>query len=434
MAKKEETRVRYISPLPELREKEYDPFLEATLQFERAATFLDLDPWVYQRLKYPERELTVHLAITLDSGRAESFTGFRVQHSTVRGPAKGGIRYSPNASLSECKALATWMTWKCAVLDLPFGGGKGAIICDALKMSENELKKLTKEYTFAIRDIIGPFKDIPAPDMFTNAQTMAWIADAFSQSQGYLEPAVVTGKPVHLWGSLGRAMATGTGLFFILEEAAKYLDFQLGGKKVAVLGFGNVGSSIAKLVHQAGCKIIAVTDIFGGIHSDRGIDPVELEKQVLLTGSIVNFPGTEPIDNESLIALPCDILIPAAVEGQINRYNADRVKARIILEGANGPTTLEADEILKEKKVLVAPDILANAGGVMVSYLEWVQDLQRYFFSEEEIREKTEKKMKKAFWEVVATMEKYSVTMREAAYILAVGRVAESLTALGRAA
>ncbi len=432
--KKEEAKVHYISPIPELREKEYDPFLEATLQFERAASFLDLEPWVYQRLKYPEKELTVHLAITLDNGRAESFTGFRVQHSTVRGPAKGGIRYSPNASLSECKALATWMTWKCAVLDLPFGGGKGAVICDPLKMSENELKKLTKEYTLAIRDIIGPFKDIPAPDMFTNAQTMAWIADAYSQGQGYLEPAVVTGKPVHLWGSLGRAMATGTGLFFVLEEAAKYLDFQLAGKKVAILGFGNVGSSIAKLVHKAGCKIIAVTDIFGGIQSERGIDPFELEKQVAHTGSIVNFPGTEPIDNESLIAMPCDILIPAAVEGQINRNNADRVKARIVLEGANGPTTLEADEILKEKKVLVVPDILANAGGVTVSYLEWVQDLQRYFFTEEEIREKTEKKMKKAFWDVVSTMEKCGVTMREAAYILAVGRVAESLTALGRAA
>jgi glutamate dehydrogenase (NAD(P)+) len=427
-------KIRYISPLPDLREKEYDPFIEATMQFERAASFLDLEPWIYQRLKYPERELTVHLAITLDNGRAETFTGFRVQHSTVRGPAKGGIRYSPNASLSECKALATWMTWKCAVLDLPFGGAKGAIICDALKMSENELKKLTKEYTMAIRDIIGPYKDIPAPDMFTNAQTMAWIADAYSQGNGYFEPAVVTGKPVHLWGSLGRAMATGTGLFFVLEEAAKYLQFSLEGKTVAILGFGNVGSSIAKLVHQAGCKIVAVTDIFGGIQCTAGIDPFELEKQVARTGSIVDFPGTDPIDNESLIGLKCDILIPAAVEGQINRNNADRVKAEIVLEGANGPTTLEADEILKEKKVLVAPDILANAGGVTVSYLEWVQDLQRYFFSEEEIHEKTEKKMKKAFWNVVATMEKSGVTMREAAYILAVGRVADSLTSLGRAA
>jgi glutamate dehydrogenase/leucine dehydrogenase len=431
---KDEAKIRYISPLPELREKEYDPFLEATLQFERAANFLDLEPWIYQRLKYPERELTVHLAITLDSGRAETFTGFRVQHSTVRGPAKGGIRYSPNASLSECKALASWMTWKCSVLDLPFGGGKGAVICDSLKMSENELKKLTKEYIFAIRDFIGPYKDIPAPDMFTNAQTMAWMADAYSQGTGYLEPAVVTGKPTHLWGSLGRAMATGTGLFFVLEEACRYLDLPLAGMKVAILGFGNVGSSIAKLVHQADCRIVAVTDMFGGIQNDQGIDPFLLEKQVQKTGSVVNFPSTEPIDNDGVIASACDILIPAAVEGQIHRDNAGTIRARIVLEGANGPTTLEADEILKEKDVFVTPDILANAGGVTVSYLEWVQNLQRYFYSEEEIRARTEKKMKKACWDVIAVMEKHGVTMREAAYILAVGRVAESLTALGRAA
>jgi glutamate dehydrogenase/leucine dehydrogenase len=428
-----EAKIKYISPIPVYREKEYDPFIEAIMQFERAAGYLDLEPWIYQRLKYPERELTVHLAITLDDGRAETFTGFRVQHSTVRGPAKGGIRYSPDASISECKALATWMTWKCAVVDLPFGGGKGAIICDALKMSENELKKLTKEYTYAIRDIIGPYKDVPAPDMFTNAQTMAWIAEAYSQGRGCIEPAVVTGKPVHLWGSLGRAMATGTGLFFVLEEASKYLNLTLKGKKVAVLGFGNVGSSIAKLVYDAGCSIIAATDMFGGIFSEKGINPYEVEKQIAQTGSLVNFPETEPIDNESLIALPLDILIPAAVEGQITKENAAKIKAKIVLEGANGPTTLEADEVLAEKKVLVVPDILANAGGVTVSYLEWVQDLQRYFFTEEEVREKTEKKMKKAFGEVVQVMEKHKVTMREAAYILAVGRVADSLRSLGRA-
>jgi glutamate dehydrogenase/leucine dehydrogenase len=428
-----EAKIKYISPIPVYKEKEYDPFIEATMQFERAAGYLDLEPWIYQRLKYPERELTVHLVITLDDGRAETFTGFRVQHSTVRGPAKGGVRYSPDASISECKALATWMTWKCAVVDLPFGGSKGAIICDTLKMSENELKKLTKEYTYAIRDIIGPYKDIPAPDMFTNAQTMAWIAEAYSQGRGCVEPAVVTGKPVHLWGSLGRAMATGTGLFFVLEEASKYLNQSLNGKKVAVLGFGNVGSSIAKLVHDAGCTVIAATDMFGGIYNEKGINPYEVEKQIAQTGSLVNFPETEPIDNESLIALPLDILIPAAVEGQITKENAAKIKAKIVLEGANGPTTLEADEILAEKKVLVAPDILANAGGVTVSYLEWVQDLQRYFFTEEEVREKTEKKMKKAFWEVVKVMEMHKVTMREAAYILAVGRVADSLRSLGRA-
>jgi len=426
-------KIKYLSSaLP--KEKEYDPFIEATLQFERAATFLDLDPWIYQRLKYPEKELTVHLSITMDNGRAESFTGFRVQHSTVRGPAKGGIRYSPNASLSECKALAAWMTWKCAVLDLPFGGGKGAIICDPLHMSENELRKLTKEYTLAIRDLIGPYKDIPAPDMFTNAQTMAWIADAYSQSLGYFEPAVVTGKPLHLWGSQGRAMATGYGLFFVLQEACRYLNTEIAGKKAAILGFGNVGSSIAKLIHRAGCQIIAIADIFGGIVNLHGLDPLEVEKYVSRTGTVVGFPETEPVDNETLISLPVDFLIPAACEGQINRENAHQVKAKIVLEGANGPTTLEADSLLQEKGVLVVPDILANAGGVTVSYLEWVQDLQRYFWSEEEILERTEKKMKKAFAEVLAVAEKHRLPLREAAYILAVSRVADSLAALGRAA
>jgi len=428
----EEAKIKYIPSIIR-KEKEYDPFIEATIQFEQAANYLDVEPWIYQRLKHPEKELTVHLVITLDNGRVETYTGFRVQHSTVRGPAKGGIRYSPDASLSECKALAAWMTWKCAVIDLPFGGSKGAVICDPLKMSENELKKLTKEYTLAIKDIIGPYKDIPAPDMFTNAQTMAWIADAYSQSNGYLEPAVVTGKPVYLWGSLGRAGATGTGLFYILEEAAKFLNFSLKGKKVAILGFGNVGSSVAKLVHKAGCKIIGATDIFGGIYNENGIDPFELEKQVANTNSIVNFPGTEPLNNEELIALPVDILIPAAIEGQINKDNADNIKSKIVLEGANGPTTLEADEILNDKNVLVVPDILANAGGVTVSYLEWVQNLQRFFFSEEEILEKTKKKMKNAFWNIVDTKKKHDVTMREAAYILAVGRVAECFRALGRA-
>lgn len=430
---KEYAKIKYI-PTIERKEREYDPFIEATMQFERAASYLDIEPWIYQRLKFPEKELTVHLPITLDNGRVETFTGFRVQHSTIRGPSKGGVRYSPNASLSECKALASWMTWKCAVVDLPFGGAKGAIICDALRMSENELKKLTKEYTLAIKDIIGPYKDIPAPDMFTNAQTMAWIAEAYSQGSDYLEPAVVTGKPVSLWGSLGREGATGSGLFFTLEETVKYLDFPLKGKKVTILGFGNVGASIAKLVHQAECKVIAVSDIYGGIHSENGIDPFELEKQVSESGSVVGFPKTDPIDNEGIISLATDILIPAAVEGQIYKDNAENVRATIMLEGANGPTTLEADEILKEKKVFVVPDILANSGGVTVSYLEWIQNLQRFFFTEEEVHEKTEKRMKKAFWNVVETMEKHGLTMREAAYILAVGRLAEPLRALGRAA
>jgi len=430
---KEKAKIEYIKP-DITPEKSCDPFLESLIQFEKAANFLDLEPWIYKRLKYPEREITVHVTITLDNGHAESFTGFRVQHSTIRGPAKGGIRYSPDASLNECKALASWMTWKCAVVNIPFGGGKGAIICNPLKLSENELRKLTKEYTLAICDLIGPHKDIPAPDMFTNEQTMAWIAEAYSQTQGYLEPAVVTGKPVYLGGSLGRKEATGTGLFFVLEEAAKYLNIKLEGKKVAILGFGNVGSSIAKLAHKAGCKIIAVTDMFGGIYNEKGIDPIALAQYVVQTGSVTNFPDCDPIDNETLIALPCDILIPAAIEGQINKSNAAQVKAKIILEGANGPTTTEADEILNENQVFVLPDILANAGGVTVSYLEWVQDLQRYFFSEEEVLKKTETIMKQAFWDVVDIMTKNKVSMREAAYILAVDRVAQALRALGRAA
>jgi glutamate dehydrogenase (NAD(P)+) len=420
-----------VQTAPIKKEKEYDPFIEATLQFERAAAYLDIEPWIYQRLKFPEKELTIHIAITRDNGRVESFTGFRVQHNTVRGPAKGGIRYSPNASLSECKALASWMTWKTAVCDLPFGGGKGAIICDPLKMSENELEKLTKEYTYAIKDIIGPYKDVPAPDMFTNSRTMAWILDAYTRATGTFEPGVVTGKPLSLWGSLGRAGATGSGLFYVLEEAAKFLNYPLEGKKVAILGFGNVGASIARLVHDAGCKIIAVTDIYGGIYNENGINPHELSDQVAKKGSVLDFPGTLPIDNESLIALPCDILIPAAVEGQINRDNAHKISARIVLEGANGPTTLEADEILEDKRILVIPDILANAGGVTVSYLEWVQDLQRCFFTEKEILDRTSEKMKKSFWDITGIMEKYHVSMRGAAYILAVGRVAESLRNLG---
>jgi glutamate dehydrogenase (NAD(P)+) len=417
-----------------MADKSFNAFKMAQQQFDNVAEKLDLDQATRDLLRNPIREFHFSIPVKMDDGTVKIFQGFRVQHNDSRGPCKGGIRFHPQETIDTVKALATWMTWKCAVLDLPFGGAKGAVICDPLKMSENELKKLTKEYTLAIRDIIGPYKDVPAPDMFTNAQTMAWIADAYSQGTGQLEPAVVTGKPVNLWGSLGRAMATGTGLFFTLEEAAGYLGLELAGKRVAILGFGNVGSSIAKLVHGAGCRIIAVTDMFGGVRNENGIDPFELEKQVARTGSIVNFPGSETIDNDGLIGLPCDILIPAATEGQITRDNAGTVKARVVLEGANGPTTLEADEILKEKEVLVAPDILANAGGVTVSYLEWVQDLQRYFFSEEEVRQKTETKIKKAFREVVAVMEKHNVTMREAAYILAVGRVAESLASLGRAA
>lgn len=407
--------------------EKYDFFAEVTLQFERAANRLKLEPWIFQKLSQPERELVVHPTIILDDGKPKTFVGIRVQHSTAKGPAKGGLRYSPDASLSECKALAAWMTWKCAVINVPFGGGKGVVLCDPLKMSEKELKNLTWEYTLAIKDIIGPHKDILAPDMFTNDRTMAWIVEAYSHGKTQFEFAVATGKSTSFRGSFGRKDATGTGLFFVLEELSKHLDFPLEEKKVAILGFGNVGSSIAKLVHRAGCRIIAITDIHGGIRREKGINPFKLQTYMDKRKEIVGFDDTKPIDNEGLISLPCDILVPAAIGGQINANNAHSVKAKIILEGANGPTTQDADEILKEKEILVIPDILANAGGVAVSHLEWMQNLNQVIFSEEEVVRRMKKKMMKALQDVLATMKKHNVTMREAAYILAISRVAESL-------
>lgn len=407
--------------------EKYDLFAEVTLQFERAADRLKLEPWIFQKLSQPEKELVVHPTIIMDDGKPRTFVGIRVQHSTAKGPAKGGLRYSPDASLSECKALAAWMTWKCAVINIPFGGGKGVVLCDALKMSERELKKLTWEYTLAIKDIIGPHKDILAPDMFTNERTMAWIVEAYSHGETQFEFAVATGKSTSFKGSFGRKDATGMGLFFVFKELSKHLDFFLSEKKVAILGFGKVGSSIAKLVHRAGCRIIAITDIHGGIWREEGINPFKLQKYMNKKKEIVGFDDTKPIDNEGLISLPCDILIPAAVGGQINANNADSIKAKIILEGANGPTTQEADEILEEKEIFVIPDILANAGGVAVSHLEWMQNLNQVVFSEEEVIRRMKKRMKKALCDVLATMKKYNVTMREAAYILGVKRVAESL-------
>jgi glutamate dehydrogenase (NAD(P)+) len=418
--------------MPETKDKKYDPFIEATLQYEKAAGVLDLEPWIYNRMKYPEKELTVHMTITRDSGKVETFTGWRVQHSTIRGPGKGGIRYSPEASLSECKALAAWMTWKCAVLDLPLGGAKGAVICNPPEMSEGELEKLTKEYTYAIKDIIGPHKDIPAPDVWTNSQTMAWICDAYSRYVGHFEPAVVTGKPISIGGSLGRAKATGLGMYYSLLETSKYLEDPLEGKRVAIIGYGNVGSSVAEFLHDYGCRIIAITDIYGGIYNRNGISVPDLNAYVKRTKSVKGFMKYDSITNEQLIESECDILLPCAMEGMITRENAEKVKARVICEGANGPTTAEANEILNNRGVFIIPDILANAGGVGVSYLEWVQDLQKYFFSEEEVKDRCWNMMQKAFWEVVRIREKHKTDMRQAAYILAVQRVADSVRMLGK--
>jgi glutamate dehydrogenase (NAD(P)+) len=415
-----------------IQEKKYDPFIEATLQYERAANRLDLEPWIYNRLKFPEKELTVHMTITRDNGKVDTFTGYRVQHSTLRGPGKGGIRYSPDASLSECKALAAWMTWKTAVLDLPLGGAKGAVICNPPEMSECELEKLTKEYTYAIKDIIGPQKDIPAPDVWTNAQTMAWICDAYSRYVGHFEPAVVTGKPICLCGSKGRSQATGLGMYYTLLEASKHLEFPLEGKKVGLIGYGNVGSSIARLLYDYGAKIIAITDIYGGIFNRNGIKILELDKYVSRTKTVKGFKKYDSITNEQLLELKCDILLPCAVEGMINGKNADKIKAKIICEGANGPTTTDANEILFDKKVFIIPDILANAGGVTVSYLEWVQDMQRIFYDEEDVKNRCWKMMQRSFWDVVRVSEKSKTDTRNAAYILAVQRVADSVRLFGK--
>ncbi len=414
------------------KKKKYDPFIEATYQYEKAASMLDIEPWIYNRLKYPEKELTVHVTVTRDNGKVETYTGYRVQHSTLRGPGKGGIRYSPDASLEECKALAAWMTWKCAVLNLPLGGAKGAVICNPPEMSESELERLTKEYTYAIKEIIGPHKDVPAPDVWTNAQTMAWICDAYSRYVGYFEPAIVTGKPLAIGGSKGRSGATGLGMYYTLLETSKHLEIPLEGKRVAIIGYGNVGSSIARLLYDYGCKIIAITDIYGGIYNKNGIDINELDQYVSQTKTVKEFKKYGPITNEELLELDCDILLPCAIEGMINENNANKIRAKIICEGANGPTTNEATDILTEKKVFIIPDILANAGGVTVSYLEWVQDVQRLFYDEEEVKNKCWNMMQQSFWDVVRIAEKYKTNMRNAAYILAVNRVAETARLFGR--
>ena len=415
-----------------IKEKKYDPFIEATMQYERAARALDLEPWIYNRLKFPEKELTVHMTITRDDGGVETYTGYRVQHCTVRGPGKGGIRYSPDASLSECKALAAWMTWKTAVLDLPLGGAKGAVICNPPQMTESELEKLTKEYTYSIKEIIGPDRDIPAPDVYTNARTMAWICDAYSRYVGHFEPAVVTGKPLEIGGSQGRAGATGLGMYFSLLEASKHLEYPLEGKRVAIMGYGNVGCSIAQLLHPYGCKIIAITDIYGGIYNRNGIDIPALCEHVNQTKTVKGFKKHDSITNEELLALHSDILLPCAIEGMISEKNAHNIKAKIVCEGANGPTTADADEILADKGVFMIPDILANAGGVTVSYLEWIQDLQKFFYTEDEVKNRCWKMMQKSFWDVVRIADRHQTNMRHAAYILAVQRVADSIRMFGK--
>jgi len=401
-----------------------NPFEIAQRQFDNAAKYLDLKEGIKAKLRVPKRELTVYFPVEMDDGRIQVFTGHRVQHNLARGPAKVGIRYHPDVTLDEVRALAMWMTWKCAVVNIPYGGAKGGVVCNPKVMSERELERLTRRFTSEIIMLIGPDSDIPAPDVNTNAQTMAWIMDTYSMTKGYSVPAVVTGKPVEIGGSLGRREATGRGVMFTAREALKHLGMPIEGTRVAVQGFGNVGAIGAELLEELGCNVIAVSDSRGGIYNPKGLQVKDVMRHKAEAGTVVGYPGTDTLTNKELLELDCEVLVPAALENEITEENADRIKARIIAEGANGPTTPEADEILFDKGAFVIPDILANAGGVTVSYFEWVQGLQSFFWSEDEVNKNLEVIMVKAFQDVLAISQRREVNMRIAAYILAIDRVA----------
>jgi glutamate dehydrogenase (NAD(P)+) len=403
---------------------EHGSIFKAMLQeFDEAARLLKLDPGIWNILTHPKRQIIVSCPVQMDSGDIEVFTGYRVQYNITLGPAKGGIRYHPDVSLDEVTALAAWMTWKCAVAHIPFGGGKGGIVCDPTRMSRRELEALTRRYVAEIVDAIGPEKDVPAPDVNTNDQVMAWVMDTYSMHVGHTETAVVTGKPVELGGSLGRREATGRGVMIVAREAAKHRRLDITNATVAIQGFGNVGSVSAELLTRLGAKIVAITDVRGGVHNAKGLDVPKMLEYAAKHKTIDNFPGGEPLTNEELFALDTDILIPAALENQITMDNVSSIRARIVIEAANGPTTPEANNALHERGVFVVPDILANSGGVTVSYFEWVQDRYGYFWEESEVNARLEKKMHDAFHDVLQTSMKYKVDMRTAAYIVAISRV-----------
>jgi glutamate dehydrogenase (NAD(P)+) len=399
-------------------------------QFNRAAAKLNLEADLSEILKHPKRQLTVSIPIRMDDGRVRVFEGYRVQHNVARGPAKGGIRYHPGVTLDEVKALAMWMTWKCATVNIPYGGAKGGIICDPKKMSAGEKERLTRRYTHEILPIIGPERDIPAPDVYTDAQTMAWIMDTYSTTLGYSCLGVVTGKPVELGGTKGRLEATGRGVMYTVEEACGFLKLPLKNARIAVQGFGNVGHIAAQMLFDKGARIVAITDSQGGIFNAQGINPYDALKHKT-RASLASVPGTSSISNAEVLELDCDILIPAALENQIHEANASRVRARIVAEAANGPVTPGADRILSEKNVFLIPDVLCNAGGVTVSYFEWVQDLQGFFWDEGQVNERLERVMKRAFQEVNETALRERTDRRTAAYMLAVDRVAQATKVRG---
>ena len=416
---------------PTLAPEQTNPYQIALRQLAHVAKILQLDDGLHAILQKPKRELTVNFPVNMTSGGTQMFTGYRVQHNTSRGPAKGGLRFHPETDIDEVRALAMWMTWKCAVVNIPFGGAKGGVVCDPQALTRAELEDLTRRYTTEISLIIGPDSDIPAPDVGTNGQIMAWLMDTYSMHAGHTVPAVVTGKPVSIGGSEGRIDATGLGVVIITEEAFREQGRPLEGATVAVQGFGNVGSAAARLFHKRGAKVVAVSDVQGGITNPNGLDVLALVAHLKRTGSVIGFPDSDPMSNEEILETDCDILVPAALQGQITRANADKIRARMVVEGANGPTTPEADEILRDKGVLLIPDVLANAGGVTVSYFEWVQDIQSFFWSEDEVNERLARILKRAWGEVWAAAQTHQVDLRTAAYVVGVARVAEATLTRG---
>jgi glutamate dehydrogenase (NAD(P)+) len=412
-------------------DQEINPWEAQHARFDFAARKLNLDQGLWKVLRSPSREIIVHFPIALDDGRIEVFTGFRVQHSIARGPCKGGIRYSPDVTLDEVRALASWMTWKCAVVNIPFGGAKGGVICDPHAMSRGELERMTRRYTSEIIEFIGPEKDVPAPDVNTNEQTMAWIMDTYSMHMRQTVTSVVTGKPIDMGGSRGRLEATGRGVMVACDESLRYLGMQREGCRVIVQGFGNVGSNAARLMQEKGYKIIGVAEKDGGLFNPGGIDIRQLVEYKYRNESILSFPGAEAMPSEELLVSDCEILLPAATENVITSRNADKIRARIVVEGANGPTTAVADEILAEKRIFIVPDILANAGGVTASYFEWVQDRQGYFWKEASVNEQLESILRSSFDDVIRYAEAHNVNNRIAAYMLAIDRVAATIRQRG---
>lgn len=413
--------------------KEANPFETAREQFFYAADKLGLSDDMREILSVPQRELSVNFPVRMDDGRIRVFKGYRVHHSDSRGPVKGGLRYHHAVSMDEVRALAMWMTWKCAVVNIPYGGAKGGVVVDASKLSITELERLTRRFTTEISILIGPETDIPAPDVATNPQMMAWIMDTYSMHRGHSVTSVVTGKPISAGGSLGRVEATGRGVSFATREALKAANVSAEGQRAVVQGFGNVGSISARLLFEMGCKVVAVSDVFGGIYNPNGLHIHNLLEYIKTSPnrSVIGFPDSEPVSNSELLTLPCEILVPAALENQLTVDNADKVQAKFIIEAANGPTTPEADHIFRERGLILVPDILANAGGVTVSYFEWVQNRQAFFWSEEDINRRLEDVMVNSFQAVYNLSQEYKVDMRTAAYMVAINRVAEATRVRG---